>query len=339
MLRRKLLIILGALVLLLLGVSVTAVILLQGVLGDLKHLREQATATVDDVSHLSGQIGVIQIELYRLQLKEQRHLDILLDAAEQMQMQVDRVGEHYVIEEDETKEAFNDLKKRLPVFYRNVGLLATAQDDSLARQYNQMALTDAVEINRDILRMSQFVRAHADREQQDLVSRFRSLALGLSVAFLILINGSIIILLRAAEMILRPVEKLVAASRALAQEKFDHRVSMDRRDEFGELAAAYNSLAEQLQANEQRKLEMIGQVALTLNHELNNAMAIIELQLELMKRNARGEQNQEKYLRQIRESLERMSDTVESLKRVRRIVLTEYVEGMKMLDLKKSVEE
>jgi hypothetical protein len=34
-----------------------------------------------------------------------------------------------------------------------------------------------------------------------------------------------------------------------------------------------------------------------------------------------------------------MTHTVEALKRVRRIVLTDYVEGVKMLDLQRSVEE
>jgi signal transduction histidine kinase len=78
---------------------------------------------------------------------------------------------------------------------------------------------------------------------------------------------------------------------------------------------------------------------LTLNHELNNAMAIIELQLELLGRSARGAAAQEKYLRQIRECLERMTRTLQSLQRIRRIVLMDYAAGVKMLDLQRSVEQ
>ncbi len=76
------------------------------------------------------------------------------------------------------------------------------------------------------------------------------------------------------------------------------------------MARAFNSLAEQLQANEQRKLETLGQVALMLNHELNNAMSIIELQLRLLDRSAGNEAHQ-KCLRQIHENLARMAQTVE----------------------------
>ena len=107
-------------------------------------------------------------------------------------------------------------------------------------------------------------------------------------------------------------------------------------ENIDELAHAYNNLAAQLQANEQRKLEMLGQVALALNHELNNAAEIIELQLQLAGRQSSGNPSLEKCARQIRDSLNRMTRTVDLLKQVRRIVLTDYVSGVKMLDLERS---
>ena len=175
-------------------------------------------------------------------------------------------------------------------------------------------------------------------ELAQLTGRFRFLVLVLSVVFLLLINASVVGLLRMAGMVLRPVDKLVAASRALAHEHFDHRVEVDQHDEFDELAHAYNRMAEQLAASECRKLEMLRQAALTLNHELNNAAAIIELQLQLQSKQACGASS-EKYARQIRASLSRMTHTVDLLKNVRRIVLTDYVSGVKMLDLEQSARE
>jgi pyruvate-formate lyase-activating enzyme len=47
----------------------------------------------------------------------------------------------------------------------------------------------------------------------------------------------------------------------------------------------------------------------------------------------------QKYLREIHESLSRMTRTVQALKNVRRIVLTDYVAGVKMLDLEQSAKE
>jgi signal transduction histidine kinase len=134
------------------------------------------------------------------------------------------------------------------------------------------------------------------------------------------------------------VDELVEASRHLAREEFDYRVQDHRRDEFGELARAMNHLAEQLQTNEQRKMETLQQVALTLNHELNNAASIIGLQLEKFARSSGGDPRHSQQLREIRKALERMTGIAEALKRVRRIVLTEYVGGLKMLDLEQSLQ-
>jgi signal transduction histidine kinase len=131
----------------------------------------------------------------------------------------------------------------------------------------------------------------------------------------------------------------VDASRHLARGRFDHRVEVRQGDEFDELAEAFNHLAEQLQRDEQRRLEMLQQVAATLNHELNNAMAIIELQLRLMQKQAGRNETFDRCLHQIHEGLRRMSSTVEALKRVRRIVLTDYSSsGARMLDLERSTE-
>ena len=47
----------------------------------------------------------------------------------------------------------------------------------------------------------------------------------------------------------------------------------------------------------------------------------------------------ERYCREIQTTLSRMSKTVASLKHIRRVVLTDYVDGQKMVDLERSVEE
>jgi len=166
---------------------------------------------------------------------------------------------------------------------------------------------------------------------------FRVLVIALTLAALVMVNISVVVLLKAAQMVLKPVGALVESSRELAAEHFDHRVVIDQGDEFAELAHAYNRLAEQLQANEERKTETLRQLAVTLNHDLNNAMSIIEMQLGLMDRQAGGNPALGAHLQQIRASLSRMTGTVASLKHIRRIVLTDYTPGQKMVDLERSV--
>src|SRR5436190_15002983 len=109
-----------------------------------------------------------------------------------------------------------------------------------------------------------------------VADRLWQIVLGLTFLFILLINLSIVAVLRIAGMVLRPVERLIEGTRELARGRYDFRVEVERDDEFAELARSYNGLAAQLAENEQRKLEVLGQVGLTLNHELNNASAIIE---------------------------------------------------------------
>jgi two-component system sensor histidine kinase BaeS len=165
------------------------------------------------------------------------------------------------------------------------------------------------------------------------------MVLGMSIAALVVVTTAVLLLLWTAEMILRPVDALVEASRELGQEHFDYDVQLDREDEFGELARAYNSLAAQLAANEQRKMETLQQTSLMLSHEVNNVLGIIAMQLALADRQAAGNTLLKQHLNQINASLTRMAETVAALGRVRRIVLKDYLPGQKMLDLPRSVAE
>lgn len=176
-------------------------------------------------------------------------------------------------------------------------------------------------------------------DQAEPTARFRWTVIVLALVFLVVINISIVVLMHMAKMVVGPVEKLTAASRALASGRLDARVHVDQHDEFDELAASFNHMAEELESTEQRRLDVLKQVGLTLNHELNNASAIIEMQLNLLNRRGGTTPAQTKALAQIHESLRRMTRTVQDLSHVRRIVLTDYTptSGIQMLDLERSI--
>ncbi len=339
MLRRRLLGIFGSLVVLLAAMAVIAIWLLQGVLEDLDHVNTLLGTAVDQTSRLNSSIALVEIKLYQLQTGKERDLDRLIDETEQVGALIDAIGNHDAIHEGATKEHYLSLCRNLPRFKRSVSSLATAQDPNLARQFIVDALAAANELQGDVLQIDQRIRDQARREQSTLANRFRWVVLGMAIGGLLVINLTVIFLLRTASMVLRPVDTLVEAGRQLSDEHFDFRANLDRDDEFHEIAQAYNTLAERLQANEQRKMEMLGQVGLTLNHELNNAIATIELQLQLLERHSDGNARFVKCLQQIQENLRRMVATVESLKHIRRIVLTDYMAGVKMLDLQRSVQD
>jgi signal transduction histidine kinase len=340
MLRRKLLVTLGSLVVLLVATTVGAIWMLERVLVDLEHVQGHAAMMSDEVSDLGRTITSVEVELYELDLGHEQHLDPLIDEVESLNQLVGRLQEHYGAQgELGTSAGYDRIRAALPDFEAHIGELATTRDPALVYYHTHEAMKISVAIRREALAMGEAARSHAQGEREALVSRFRWLVLGLAIVFLLVIDVAVMVLWRTALTILRPVGKLIEASRQLADENFAYRVRLDGKDEFDELARAHNRLAEQLQAHEQRKVEVLVQAATTMNHELNNALAIIELQLTLLQESVHDSAGQEKCLRQIRENLQRMARTVHSLKAIRRVVLTDYAGGEKMLDLERSVRE
>jgi nitrate/nitrite-specific signal transduction histidine kinase len=344
MLRRKLMLMLGLLVALLAIVSIVALVLLQGVLRDLKRIDNQAWAVVERVNHLG-----VALDDAEAQMRTSADSGVASSAATQAvavnsQAAVQLVRgaitqlEAHAGDLNECKSLCDEIHRQLADFEGELREMDQPSDPATMDAQARHIIEDAAVLRRQALQLSWFARTHADREHQAVVDKFRWVLLGLGVAFLVLINAASVVLIRAAVIVLRPIDQLIEASRMLAHDRFEYRVRIQAHDEFYELAQAFNALAERLQENEKRRVEVLAQTALTLNHELNNAMAIIELRLHPLARQASGNAGMEKCLREIRENLGRMARTVESIKHVRRIVLTDYVSGVKMLDLERSVQ-
>lgn len=338
MLRKKLMLTLGVLVLVILGAAVTASLLLQDVLSDLSRINDVALRTTTNACALSTKITAIEVELNEIRLQREMHLDDLITQVEALREDVAELGDAPIVQAAGAGP-YAQLREVLPEFIDMVGALATTHDPELSVAHANAALEASIAVRREIAALVRIAQDAAGAEQQGVTQKFRLTLLGVLAVFLVVINAAIFLLLRAATMVLRPIDELVEASRRLARQEFDHRVALKRQDEFDELGRAYNQLAEQLQEIEQRKLEALQQMARTLSHELNNAMAIISLQVELAERTSGGAQELVQPLVQIRTTLERMRTTVDALTRIRRIVLTDYLEGTQMLDLERSIED
>ena len=338
MLRRKLLLVLGSLIVLLLVSAVSAILLLHDVLKDLDHASTEVVTCTAKTHLVEQAVGAVEADLHRLRTRPESPPETVITAVASLADRVEDLLESGMLPKD-AAAGTHRLDELLPELTRHLRALADAGDPAARDKAITLAVGVSAAMRAEIAEVSRITYEHSALEHEQVVRKFRRTAVVLGIGFLVLLNVSIIVVLRAAIMVLKPVNALVEASRRLGREEFDHRVTVDRTDEFGELAQAYNSLAEQLQSNEERKVETLKQVARTLNHELNNAISTIELQLTVVDRRKGDAQAVAKPLRQIHESLGRMADTIDALKRVRRIVLTEYLSGVKMLDLERSVAE
>lgn len=321
MLRRKLLIRIGLLVACFVVGAVVAIYLLQDAIPAIDRINADAVSLVDGVHDLSDRIALIE------DARDRQGDPAVEEAAlrTQLERSVAALAAHPALAAKSAPAAdFQRVTALLPAF-----LAAAGGHDQAAR-----ARTDLRAAIRDLTRD---LRAFVAEEQAGFARYFRALVLGLTIAALVMVNVAVFVLLRTAQVVLRPVSQLVEGTRELAAERFDHRVEVEQGDEFGELATAYNRMAEQLEASEERKAEALRQLAVTLNHDLNNLLATIEMQLNLLDRQSGRDANLAKYFRDIQSMLSRMSVRIASLKHIRRVVLTDYLDGQKMVDLEQSV--
>lgn len=87
---------------------------------------------------------------------------------------------------------------------------------------------------------------------------------------------AVAISLFTARRIIMPIRTMMEASREVAAGNFDQRVPIQSQDELGELARSFNQMASELARIEQRRLELIGDVAHELRTPLSNMRAVME---------------------------------------------------------------
>ncbi len=327
MLRRRLLTRVGFLIAAFVFGAAGAVWALQLVLRDIDRANEDAAFLIDGVQSVDTAANAVQAAAFST--AQDRAM-----LAESLRASIERLSAHPLTEPNGA--AHGQYQRTVETLPRYLSAWEDARFRGTTASV-EAAYASSLDMQVCIQELGRTFREHVGAEQARAGRAFRTIVVTLTIAALVMVNVAVLVLLRTSQMVLRPVSALVEGSRELAAEHFDHRVSVELRDEFGELAHAYNYLAEQLGTSEERKAEALRQLAVTLNHNLNNAMAIIELQLGLLDRQAGGNPAQASRLMEIRTSLSQMSQTVASLKNIRRVVLTDYAPGQKMVDLERSV--
>jgi signal transduction histidine kinase len=94
------------------------------------------------------------------------------------------------------------------------------------------------------------------------------------------VPGAVLVALALTQLLARgmtsPLREMTAAARAMATGDYSRRVRATSRDEVGELAAAFNRMAEDLQAVDRQRRELVANVS----HELRTPVAALHAQLE-----------------------------------------------------------
>ena len=98
----------------------------------------------------------------------------------------------------------------------------------------------------------------------------------LAVATLVAVGVAVALSLALSARLSGPIGHLAICARRIAAGRYGERVPIAGHDEIGELAASFNAMAASLEATEQRRVELVGDVA----HELRTPLATLDGYLE-----------------------------------------------------------
>jgi two-component system sensor histidine kinase CpxA len=105
----------------------------------------------------------------------------------------------------------------------------------------------------------------------------------------------------------RSISQLTSATGAIAQGRFDTRLSVQRRDELGQLSQAINDMAERLSGYVHGQRRFLGDIA----HELCSPISRIQAGLGVLEQ--RAADNQREYVLGVQEEVEQMSALINEL--------------------------
>lgn len=169
----------------------------------------------------------------------------------------------------------------------------------------------------------------ADRAQRQIQDATRDLIIRTS---LLALTIALVIWLTVRISIRRPVAKFVRAALALGRGDLSQRIQIQRRDEIGQLAAAFNRMAERLQAahgeimagtqarlelerqvQQAQKLAAVGRLASEVAHEIGTPLNIISGRAEMVQKGLQALQALSPDVATILRQIERISGIIRQL--------------------------
>jgi len=128
----------------------------------------------------------------------------------------------------------------------------------------------------------------------------------------------ILLAVSISRTVTRPLEALVAVTRALGQGNFNYRLKPEGAVEVRELSGAFDRMRGELQLTQQKLLESdrlatIGRMASSVSHDLRHHLSAIYANAEFMSLDQTGVEERLELLLEVKDGIRGMTDLIESL--------------------------
>ncbi|WP_019636907.1 sensor histidine kinase [Paenibacillus fonticola] len=141
-----------------------------------------------------------------------------------------------------------------------------------------------------------FLRPHIDILVDELHIIFAIIIISMALI-------SLLAMLVTAKQIIRPIAQLTEATKQISLEKYDHLLTVNRKDEIGQLAESFNQMTKQLQVNDQSRKEFISNVS----HDFQSPLLNIQGYADLLKSQSTTEEERVTFTSIIEAEAKRLS--------------------------------
>jgi NtrC-family two-component system sensor histidine kinase KinB len=132
---------------------------------------------------------------------------------------------------------------------------------SLRKNFNSLkeGMNDSLQllIRRDISQIMQINLQAIDKKNQAAQKSAEKAKTIITIILTVCILAGFTFIFNFPSLVASPIAKLTEAIKAIANKKYNERIHMDRKDEFGDLANAFNTMAERLDEYEHSNLSKI----------------------------------------------------------------------------------
>ncbi|TFJ92383.1 sensor histidine kinase [Lentibacillus salicampi] len=161
---------------------------------------------------------------------------------------------------------------------------------------NKLENTIGVPVNADGEQYALFLR-------QNTVQQFGEMRLFLAVMLGLLIVLSFLLVLISTRFIVKPIDKLTAATRKISAGNYHIKLNVSRRDEIGRLARDFQQMSDNLEQMEEKRQEFVSNVS----HEIQSPLSSIQGFSQALREEDMTEEERRRYLSIIENESRRLS--------------------------------
>lgn len=167
---------------------------------------------------------------------------------------------------------------------------------------NEMANTVGVPFQYENIRYALFLRP-------DIKMLFTEVHYILGGMILVMAVVSLLAMLIVAKKLIDPITELTEATKKIGTEQFATEISVERRDEIGQLAKSFQLMTERLSENDRMRKEFISDVS----HDFQSPLLNIKGYAELLSRENLQEEDRKNYVKVIENETNRLSSLTKQL--------------------------